>query len=299
MNVGPDVSSDSPDPATSEDPRPWEEIRLDTRVELLDRAFVIALRDDEYVAMGIASDARRSLSSIHMADVLSWRNGGEWPRFHSRSVPTFTTVESAALAHGLSPLRAFRLPRLLWRGPLPPRVVDGNARISLAEAVARLPAQGNPRAAAVDDVAEIRALYGRMLADIAYRIENSALFDSAVPTTRQFETALALWADVHEGTTDEEVTRRAVMVDIAFRTARSHAETVGFGHLPAASHNSARRAAGAARLAQSSPSGAERDAAHLRVVSILRSLSLSCLPDPSDLPLAITTGVADPSAQSG
>lgn len=289
MTWRPDAASPSTDAEPSGSYVPWRRLRLDTPVELLDRAHIIAIRDDQLVVLGIVSVAR-GLTSFDLAHVQSWRNGGEWPRYRSRSVPRFTTVESLALAHGLSGTRAFHLPELRWRGILAPRVIEGSGKITLAEAVNRLSPMVDPRAAAVQGVAEIRALYGRMLADIAYRIENSALFDSAVPTTRQFETALALFSDVSAGTTNEEVRRRSAMVDIAFRTARAHAETVGFGHLPATAHNSARRAAGAARLARSSTSEAERNAAQVRVASILRSLSLTCLPDPASLPRAITSG---------
>lgn len=82
---------------------------------------------------------------------------------------------------------------------------------------------------AVHQVDEIRALYGRMLSDIAYRIENSPFFDSSVPTTRQFETSLAMWSDVIPSTSDDEVVRRSAVVAVAFGTARSHAEVVGLG----------------------------------------------------------------------
>ncbi len=267
----------------------WQRLRLDTPVELLGRANVIMVRGDEYVVATIVPVVRRLLA-LDLAPVSTWRNGGDWPRHRQRDVPGFTTVESLALAHGLAPTSAFHLPGLSWRWVLPPRVVENETMISVAEAFARLPRDDGPRVAAVHQVDEVRALYGRMLSDIAYRIENSALFDSSVPTTRQFETALALWSDVILSTSDDEVVRRSALVTIAFRTARSHAETVGLGHLPTTAHNSARRAAGAARLARSSTSEAERDAAQLRVVSILRSLALHWLPDPAALPLAITSG---------
>jgi len=279
------------EPAPPEIYNAWRRLRLDTPVELLGCASVIAVRGDEYVVASILRVVRGVLA-LDLAPVHTWRNGGEWPRHRERDVPGFTTVESLALAHGLAPTSAFHLPELSWRRVLPPRVVEDDTTISLAEAFARLPRDAGPRAAAIDQVAEIRALYGRMLTDIAYRIENSALFDSTVSTTRQLETSLALWSDVTRSTSDEEITRRSAVVAVAFRTARSHAETIGLGHLPTTARNSARRAVGAARLARSSRSAAERDAAQLRVVSILRFLALDCLPDPAALPRAITTGPA-------
>lgn len=267
----------------------WRRLPLDTPVELLGRASVIAVRGDDYVVASIVPVVH-SVLALDLAPVSTWRNGGDWPRHRERDVPGFTTVESLALAHGLAPTSAFHLPELSWRWVFPPRVVEDDTTISLAEAFARLPSDAGPRAAAIDRVAEIRALYGRLVADIAYRIENSALFDSTVSTTQQFETALALWSDVTRSTSDEEVARRSAVVAVAFKTARSHAETVGLAHLPTTARDSARRAAGAARLASSSHSEAERDAAQSRVVSILSSLALHCLPDPAAMPRAITDG---------
>lgn len=240
--------------------------------------------------MASTSPVVRGVLALDLAPVSTWRNGGPWPRHRYREVPGFTTVESLALARGLVPGAAFHLPGLSWRGVLPPRVLEHGRTISLADARARLPRDAGPRAAAVTRVDETRATYGRMLSDISYRIENSALFDSAVPTTRQFETALALWVDVSEHTADDEVVRRSSSVVVAFGAARAHAETVGLGHLPMTARDGARRAAGAARLARSSTSDAERESAQLRVTSILRSLALGYLPDPAALPRAITPG---------
>ncbi len=280
-----------PEPERPHSPTPWRPLQLDTPVDLLRWTEVIAVRGDEYVVASILPVVHGVLA-LDLAPVHTWRNGGEWPRHRDRDVPGFTTVNSLALAHGLEPTHAFHLPELIWRGLRAPRVAEHGTSISLAEAFVRLPRDAVPRAAAEAQVAEVRALYGRMLADIAYRIENSALFDSTVPTTRQFETALALWSDMTRSTGDEEVLRRSAIVALAFRTARSHAETVGLGHLPTTAHDSARRAVGAARLACSSTSESERDAAQSRVVSILRSLALHCLPDPAAVPRAIASSPA-------
>ncbi|MGO1385098.1 MAG: hypothetical protein ACTHWA_12290 [Arachnia sp.] len=275
----------------------WKPLLLDTPVELLRWANLIAMQGDEYVVAYIHPVVHGTLR-LNLAPVHTWRNGGEWPRHRDRDVPGFTTVESVALAHGLAPTRAFHLPELSWRKVRPPRVIVGNTTIRLEDALVRLPRDVGPRAAAEDRVAEIRTLYGRMLTDIAYRIENSALFDSSVPTTRQFETALALFSDVTPGTSNEEIARRSAVVAVAFRTARAHAETVGLGHLPVTALDSARRAAGAARLARTSTSESERAAAQLRVATILRTLALECLPDPATLPRAIASGpAADPLAR--
>lgn len=84
----------------------------------------------------------------------------------------------------------------------------------------------------------MKAAYDRLLADIDYRMEDSALLDTTTVTaTRQSETALALWSDVTARTSDEAVIHHA---------------------------------AGAARLANSTNSEAKQAAAHAPVVSILR-----------------------------
>ena len=59
-----------------------------------------------------------------------------------------------------------------WLLSLAPDVLAG-----VAEFVAALPPLPDPRREAQGRVAEVRAIYGRMLADVAYRIENAALFD--------------------------------------------------------------------------------------------------------------------------
>jgi len=269
--------------------RAWQPLPLDTTVKVLAGADLMAVNGADFVVASIeAVDPQPLALDLALAAVYTWRNGGDSPRHRERQVPEYTTVESVVLAHAVMPTAAFYLPGLRWRGRLSPLVIDQATTISLAAAFARLPRTSGPREAAIARVAEIRALYGRMLADIAYRIENSAFFDSTVATTRQFQTALALWSDVTRSTSDEEVIRRSALVTVAFDTARSHAETIGELHLPHTARGPARRAAGAARLANSSTTEAERDAAHSHVVSILRSLALDCLPDPAALPRAIT-----------
>jgi len=269
--------------------RAWQPLPLDTTVKVLAGADLMAVNGADFVVASIeAVDPQPLALDLALAAVYTWRNGGDSPRHRERQVPEYTTVESVVLAHAVMPTAAFYLPGLRWRGRLSPLVIDQATTISLTAAFARLPRTSGPREAAIARVAEIRALYGRMLADIAYRIENSAFFDSTVATTRQFQTALALWSDVTRSTSDEEVIRRSALVTVAFDTARSHAETIGELHLPHTARGPARRAAGAARLANSSTTEAERDAAHSHVVSILRSLALDCLPDPAALPRAIT-----------
>lgn len=216
----------------------------------------------------------------------TWRNSGPRLRFRVRPVPPFATIAALGLERGIRLTRAFLADTAGWRGRSPGFLIDG-VWTTPASAAARLPTADASRDAAVARVADVRALYGRMLTDIAYRIENAALFDSAVPTTRAFETALVLWADVTAATPSAEVLRRAGVVKVTFDTARTHAETVGLAHLPQQARDQARRAAAAARLARKGSTPAERAAALEQVVRILRSLALYYLPDPDRLPRAI------------
>ncbi|MDO5535042.1 MAG: hypothetical protein Q4F65_10370 [Propionibacteriaceae bacterium] len=219
----------------------------------------------------------------------------------------FTLAEWAA-TQGLAPVAAYGVPGVDWWTTEEPQILTGQGPISPGEAraLAGSPAADAPApppttraiAARVDAVKEA---YGRLRGDLAYRIENAALFDPAVPQTAQFETALVLWADVEPSTPAAEVARRASVVQVTFETARAHAETVGLRHLPADARRDAERAAKAARLAHASDSDAERRAALARVTAILGSLALYYLPDPAAVDRALTAGptVHEPDAVGG
>ncbi len=218
----------------------------------------------------------------------TWRNSGPRLRLRARPVPPFATIAALGLERGLRVTRAFLTGDATWPGRSPMFRIDGVLHPPDAVA-ALLPSADANRDAAVARVADVRALYGRMLTDIAYRIENAALFDSAVPTTRAFETALVLWSDVTAATPSADVLRRAGVVKVTFDTARAHAETVGLAHLPDQAVDQARRAAAAARLARKGATPAERAVAQEQVIRILRSLALYYLPDPDRLPAALTS----------
>ncbi|MFT3889134.1 MAG: hypothetical protein QM713_13350 [Arachnia sp.] len=253
---------------------------------------VLTSADDVLVASRLpaqqGSGARRATPPAHDAlPVRQWRNSGPLPRTVVRYVPDYATLRSLGVAQEWLPERAFLVDDVAARPFRPPLMRVGGAELSVARFLAMLPPPPSPRAAAEARVADIRALYGRMLTDVAYRIENAALFDSHVETTRRFEAALALWGDVTRATPDEEVARRGALLAVAFDAARAHAETVGLAHLPAQARDEARRAAAAARLARAATTEAERAAAERQVIRILRSLALYYLPDPDGFPAAL------------
>lgn len=160
-------------------------------------------------------------------------------------------------------------------------------------------------AAAAALVDSIKEEYGALLSDLCYRIENPALFDPADDAARRFTTALIRWDTRAAELEASEVSTLAAEVRVAFDAARSHAETLGMDHLPAASRPEAERALKTARLAERAATPSERSAALKRVSEILASLALYYLPTPTEatqmvegrpvlaLPGRLTTGEAD------
>lgn len=137
---------------------------------------------------------------------------------------------------------------------------------------------------------DIRADYGRRAADIAYRIENSALFDAAVPTTAAFEAALVRCDAEAPALSPSELEGLATDLEIAYSVAVDHAETVGFQHLPSTARDDARRAHKAAQLADGAATDGEREAAVAQVIRILSSLALYYLPAPEAARRELTDG---------
>ena len=155
-----------------------------------------------------------------------------------------------------------------------------------------LPAQGrsgddhSPDAARAR-VARVRETYGEMATDIIYRIEHSALFDTSVPLTRSFAVSLMRWDDEVDRLGAAALDRLSREVQVAFDTARDHAETVGLAHLPSTAQPDARRALKAAHLATRAATDGEREAALRQVTRLLESIALFYLPAPAEVPRMI------------
>lgn len=146
----------------------------------------------------------------------------------------------------------------------------------------------------VERIEAILEEYGALKLDIGYRIENSALFDSAAPTTQAFEVALVRYNTHSPSLGLDELEELAGELEITYSVARDHAETVGLAHLPATARADARRASKALRLAQGASTDAEREAALEQVTRILDSLALYYLPDPGGVRRQITDGTSAP-----
>lgn len=158
-----------------------------------------------------------------------------------------------------------------WRQS--PRVLD-QGRDILPSRIAELlgtPAPTGPTPA--ERVSLVKDEWVALQSDIVYRIENSALFDPAVAQTQDFQLALMSW-----DASSPDASRLADEVEDAFAAARSHAERLGFNHLPETARDSARRAGRAAATALSSDHEGERRAAAARAAEILSSLALYYLP---------------------
>lgn len=144
----------------------------------------------------------------------------------------------------------------------------------------------------VERIEGIKQEYGTLKLDIGYRIQNSALFDSAAPTTNAFEVALVRYDSQSSGLGLDQLDDLATELEITYSVARDHAETVGLSHLPSTARADARRAAKALRLAEGATTDGEREAAMDQVIRILDSLALYYLPAPEGIRRQITDGTA-------
>ena len=169
------------------------------------------------------------------------------------------------------------LRKALSSGTPPPGVLLPPKRVD--------PALGDEARASV---AGVKEEYGALLSDIAYRIESSALFDVAVPLTKEFHLALAAWDDEEGSAGPKRLAELAREVELTFTTAKDQADTMGLRHLPDASRADGELAAKAARLAQSAPSEGERLAASRQAARLLRDLALYYLPGPEDFGRELT-----------
>lgn len=152
--------------------------------------------------------------------------------------------------------------------------------------------------AGVEVVDEVKAEYGALLTDVVYRIEHSALFDPAAPTTRTYTELMIRWDNDRDRLRSDERQELAADIRVAFDTARRHAEAVGLDHLPRTARAQASVAARALRLAtDESTTEAERRAALAKANDILRSLMIYYLPEADDV--AALVGGEPPRALPG
>ncbi|MHA6525645.1 hypothetical protein [Tessaracoccus sp. G1721] len=140
--------------------------------------------------------------------------------------------------------------------------------------------------------------YGRLRGDIVYRIENSALFDSSVPTTHRFLLDLLKWDDDADHLDRDDRGRLSYEVLLSFRTARDYAERVGLAHLPTQAQPAGSRALKVAALAAHPATAGEREAALAQLGGLLDDLALHYLPSAHDLPRMLASQRAQLDAAS-
>lgn len=234
--------------------------------------------------------------------VVAYRGTIHWPLLASRW-PVFALGAAAAVCLATAYFVGWMLlPGILLgiaaytaatrrRHPQTPRI--GEER-RFAFELPPVPDAVNPTPA--ERVTVVEAEYGRLLADIVYRIENSALFDAAVAETTRFQVSLITWESVG----DEAA---ATEVEEAFFAARHKAEQLGLGHLPETARDKAGRAVKAAETALAAEHPGEREAAGRSAAQLLASLALYYLPvvDPAVPSLigarrAIDTGTPVPTS---
>lgn len=132
---------------------------------------------------------------------------------------------------------------------------------------------------ALTQINEVKEEYGRLLSDLAYRVEFSALFDAASPATEELTLALFDWDSTWAQLDGQGRAKLAGRVGKAFQEAKAYAERVGLQHLPRSAHDKASRALRAARVAADRRAAkGERDAALRVAVEILDDLALYYLP---------------------
>lgn len=175
----------------------------------------------------------------------------------------------------------------------PPSAVPGTEEpkaYSTAQIATRIdPSLAGSRASdsATARVDAVKAEYGQLRSDIAYRIDCSALFDGTVAPTRDFTLLLMKWDDDETRGTPAALDRLSREIRLAFDTARRNAEALGLGHLPRTARRKAERAVKAARLAVEGSTDGERSTALDQLGRLVSELDLHYLPDRAELPRMI------------
>lgn len=284
---------------------PWTLVATDAPIERLSgHTLVLASRGDAeshvtVVKIVVGKPARRILTTTTHARV-THAALGEPGRPRSLRVPAWLRLDDLVRERlsGGTLEQALVVPGVRWgtgslfrtaEATAVTRTGAGEVAYDTSQILARL----NPSAPAEDEhspeaararVDRVKEAFGAMKADVLQRIEQSALFDPHVPLTRQFQLLLMRWDDEQATLGATALDRLSFEVELAFDTARDHAETVGLRHLPSTARPAARRALKGARLARRSTSEGEREAALTQVQRLLEPLALYYLPAPEDVP---------------
>lgn len=237
--------------------------------------------------IGVRYARTLALDSVVLMDQLSDRPIGQ--RMREFVGPNATVVAIPPIKWARHGLFRNRPTRILNPGEYE---LDGSnivayARTRLTGETPTVRTSRDRRAVALNRVDEIKEEYGELLSDIVYRIDYPALFDTAVPATEQFQTALVRLDQAGENPPLDTLESLVNDLEISYSVARDNAETLGARHLPEHARDDARRASKAARLAANAGTEGERLASLAQVRRILGSLALYYLPTVDDETLAI------------
>lgn len=129
----------------------------------------------------------------------------------------------------------------------------------------------------------VKEEYGRLLSDIAYRVEFPALFDAGDPCGEKLALVLFEWDSTSARLETDEKMEMAVAIETAFRVAKEHAERVGMKHFPPEARGRAEKVLHSIRLARDrAATSAERRAAMKVAIDLLEDLALYYLPGPEE-----------------
>ena len=134
----------------------------------------------------------------------------------------------------------------------------------------------------------VKEEYGRLLSDIAYRVEFPALFDAGDPCGEKLALVLFEWDSTSARLEADEKIEMAAAIETAFRIAREHAERVGMRHFPPEARGRAEKVLHCIRVARdTAATSAERRAAMKAAIDILEDLALYYLPGPEEARLSL------------
>lgn len=152
----------------------------------------------------------------------------------------------------------------------------------LATVAAREKVQRDDAVAAIE---RVQADYGTLLSDVAYVIENHALFDARFEPTRKLDDTLWIVQQTRLETLDiREVLELSAQLSLAFRSAKRHAEKLGLAALGQHAEKG-RRAGLLARKAACTESEHEHRALMESLQAILDTIGVV-------LPIETTTAIA-------
>ncbi len=124
----------------------------------------------------------------------------------------------------------------------------------------------------------IKLEMGRLRADVIWTIENSALWDISVPTSRAFFTALTVWDDHRSGWSIDERVRASAELKVLWKAAVDTATRLGIDHLSADDRPKAATAIKLVRKADSTTSEAERHQLMTKAADVLSGIMSITLP---------------------